>query len=117
MRVLVADDEVLIVKAFTKIFTSDGHTVFCCYDGKECLETLNKEEDLDLLILDILMPHKTAIEILKEYKRGEEKVVLISSHTGSYEEEDIKNLKVDKFIEKPFDSIYDTYRAIVSLVE
>ena len=54
-RVLVVDDEKLIVKGIRFSLMQDGMEVDCAYDGEEALE-LAKNNEYDLLLLDVMLP-------------------------------------------------------------
>ena len=55
MKILVVDDEKLLVKGIKFNLENDGYEVAAAYDGEEAVE-LAKSGDFDLIILDIMMP-------------------------------------------------------------
>lgn len=55
MRILVVDDEKLLVKGMKFNLENEGYQVDCCYDGEEAVEKA-KNETYDLIILDLMMP-------------------------------------------------------------
>ena len=61
MKVLVVDDEKLLVKGIKFNLENDGYEVAVAYDGEEAVE-LAKSGDFDLIILDIMMPKMTGLE-------------------------------------------------------
>ena len=54
-RVLVVDDEKLIVKGIRFSLEQDGYEVDCAYDGDEALERA-KEREYDVVLLDVMLP-------------------------------------------------------------
>ena len=54
-RVLVVDDEKLIVKGIRFSLEQDGYDVDCAYDGEEALK-LAKENAYDIILLDVMLP-------------------------------------------------------------
>ena len=54
-KVLVVDDEKLIVKGIRFSLEQDGMEVDCAYDGKEALELVNKNK-YDVILLDVMLP-------------------------------------------------------------
>ena len=57
-RVLVVDDEKLIVKGIRFSLEQDGMEVTCAYDGEEALEQARNSE-FDMILLDIMLPRLT----------------------------------------------------------
>ncbi|MBW2030708.1 MAG: response regulator [Deltaproteobacteria bacterium] len=68
IRILVVDDEEDFVEMFSLRLREAGEKVMGAYSGRECMEILEKE-DIDVVILDILMPGMDGIQTLKEIKR------------------------------------------------
>ena len=105
-RVLVVDDEKLIVKGIRFSLMQDGMEVDCAYDGEEALE-LAKNNEYDLLLLDVMLPKMDGFAVL-EYMNQEQwiddiPVIVIS---GEDSEESIWRAyeagAVD-YIRRPFD--------------
>ncbi|MCK4389362.1 MAG: response regulator [Desulfobacterales bacterium] len=67
-RILVVDDEKDFVQMLSLRLKEEGEKPTPAYSGKECLETL-KNEEIDVVILDIKMPGMDGIETLREVKR------------------------------------------------
>ena len=61
-KVLVVDDEKLIVKGIRFSLEQDGMEVDCAYDGEEAL-TLAKANDYDMVLLDIMLPKMDGFEV------------------------------------------------------
>ena len=59
-KILVVDDEKLIVKGIRFSLEQDGYEVTCAYDGEEALE-LAKETEYDLILLDLMLPKITGL--------------------------------------------------------
>ena len=62
-RILVVDDEKLIVKGIRFSLEQDGMQVDCAYDGGEALE-LAKENEYDVVLLDLMLPVYDGYEVL-----------------------------------------------------
>ena len=60
-RVLVVDDEKLIVKGIRFSLEQDGMEVDCAYDGEEALE-LARQNQYDMVLLDVMLPKMTGFE-------------------------------------------------------
>ncbi len=79
MRILVADDEPMVLNLITKVLTSDGHSVMAVADGEEALQKFQKEE-FDLVITDFTMPRCDGPSLAKAIKslNANQRVVLLS---------------------------------------
>ena len=70
-KILIVDDEKLIVKAFQDHLTRKGYEIEAAFDGEEGLIKV-KEFKPDLILLDILMPKMDGITLLKKLKESPE---------------------------------------------
>ena len=61
-KVLVVDDEKLIVKGIRFSLEQDGMEVDCAYDGEEALNMV-REKDYDIVLLDVMLPRLTGFEV------------------------------------------------------
>ena len=68
-RVLVVDDEKLIVKGIRFSLEQDGMEVTCAYDGEEALAYL-ETGNYDGVILDIMMPKMDGLAVLKKIREA-----------------------------------------------
>ena len=66
-RVLVVDDEKLIVKGIRFSLQQDGMEVDCAYDGEEALE-MAKTKEYDMILLDIMLPKMTGLEVCQQIR-------------------------------------------------
>ena len=66
-RVLVVDDEKLIVKGIRFSLEQDGMEVDCAYDGEEALE-LAKQNKYDMILLDVMLPKMTGFEVCQQIR-------------------------------------------------
>ena len=104
-RILVADDEQDIRTFTNRILTHEGHDVTLADDGELAIE-LMKQNDYDLVILDIMMPNKNGLEVVQYMKKDERlqsvPIFLFSAsgpiNTLTLEVKDI----VDAYLRKPF---------------
>ena len=76
-KILIADDEDIVRRALTRMLRSDKYHITEAIDGEDAVSKWN-QLDPDLVILDILMPKKTGIQVLEEVNRNENcKIILI----------------------------------------
>jgi len=82
VKILLVEDDPFLVDIYTTKFKKEGWEVKNVTNGEEALDLL-KEEKFDLLILDIVLPHKSGWEVLKEIKSNDSfknlKVVILSN--------------------------------------
>ena len=101
-RVLVVDDEKLIVKGIRFSLEQDGMEVYCAYDGEEALE-MAKETEYDIILLDIMLPKMNGLEVCQQIREFSN--VRIIKLTAKGEDMDkILGLEygADDYITKPF---------------
>ena len=104
-KVMVVDDAKSELKLMEGILKSAGHDVVCLPDGEQLEERVMQERP-DLLLLDIVMPHRNGYEILRSLKRdGRTKampVVLVSSKNQESDRVWGKRQGADEYLGKPF---------------
>ena len=77
MRILVCEDEVKINNVISKRLQKEGYSVDSCFDGEEALDFLSVGE-FDAVILDIMMPKKDGLSVLREMRaEGNDTPVLL----------------------------------------
>lgn len=105
MRILLAEDEVALNKALSKILERNNYTVDSVYDGEEALSYLSSDL-YDLLLLDIMMPKLDGIEVLKSLRKNKKPVPVIMLTAKSQREDKIEGLDLgaDDYVTKPFDT-------------
>lgn len=110
MKILIADDELLIRKTLKKVFEQKGFEVLMCADGKEAIDQwLNFNPDL--VILDVIMPNMGGVDVLKfiaqEQGFQNSKIIMISAYSAGGTKEEFLKLGATEFIRKPFENIFD----------
>ena len=102
MKVMVVDDDSIIVEAVKTLLKTEGHDAIGVYSGEECLDNLGREK-VDLILLDIKMPGMDGVELMKliKEKYHDLPVILI---TGFFLDEHLKETnQADGFLRKPFE--------------
>ncbi|MFI3205653.1 MAG: response regulator transcription factor [Clostridia bacterium] len=103
--ILLADDEILMTKALKDFFTAKGFYVHAANDGQKALELYySNNEKIDLIILDIMMPHIDGITVLKEIRSQEDNIPIIMLTAKSEEYDQISGFHegADDYVTKPF---------------
>ncbi|MBD5509089.1 MAG: response regulator transcription factor [Lachnospiraceae bacterium] len=101
-RILVVDDEKLIVKGIRFSLEQDGMEVDCAYDGEEALR-LAGENSYDMILLDVMLPKMTGFEVCQQI-RGFSNVPIIMLTAKGEDMDKILGLDygADDYITKPF---------------
>ncbi len=89
-KILIVEDEAFIAEMYKIKFESDDYEVILAHDGNEGVE-LAYEFLPDLILLDLMMPHKDGYQTLREIRAGEKTKALrvfILSNLGQKEEID-----------------------------
>ena len=101
-RVLVVDDEKLIVKGIRFSLLQDGLEVDCAYDGEEALE-LAKNNEYDLVLLDVMLPKLDGFEVCQQIREFSDMPIVMLTAKGD-DMDKILGLEygADDYITKPF---------------
>ena len=101
-RTLVAGDQ-LVCNLVRETLTQYGHTVEVCTDGNAVLQTYRPTE-FTLLVLDVMMPHRSGLEIVRELRKNGDRVpiVLMSSYMSEDLAEAVKGIENLERLSKPF---------------
>jgi len=89
-KLLLVEDDALLIRLYQKKFTKDGHTVVTARDGEEGMR-LAKKENPDLILLDVMMPKVSGLQMLEQIKSDEKTravPVIILSNVSSEEQQE-----------------------------
>ena len=102
VRILIADDEVAIIKLLRANLEAEGFEVIAARDGAETLEAIEKEAP-DLVVLDIMMPKIDGIEVCHRLREWSQIPIIMLSARGD-EKDKVRclGLGADDYITKPF---------------
>ena len=102
MKILVVDDEKLLVKGIKFNLENEGYTVDACYDGESAV-SMARSESYDLIILDLMMPKKDVLQACQEI-RGFSTVPIIMLTARSEDADKLMGFEsgADDYVTKPF---------------
>ena len=102
-KILIADDEARMRKLVSDFLKREGCQVIEAENGKLALELFHKEQKIDLVILDIMMPYLDGWSVCREIRKGS-KVPIIMLTAKSEETDELLGfgLGADEYITKPF---------------
>ena len=102
MKILIVDDEKLLVKGIKFNFQQDGYTVETAYDGEEALR-LAKDKSIDIIILDLMLPKIDGLSVCQKI-RDFSRVPIIMLTAKADDIDKILGLEygADDYLTKPF---------------
>ncbi|MCM1540287.1 MAG: response regulator transcription factor [Blautia sp.] len=104
-NILVCDDDKEIVDAIEIYLSQDGYRIFKAYDGQQAIEVM-KKEDIQLLIMDIMMPKLDGIRAtLKIREYSSIPIIILSAKSEDTDKILGLNIGADDYITKPFNPL------------
>ncbi len=102
MRVLIVDDEEMIRNVLKEYVEFEGNQAFEAADGMEAVK-LCKENDYDVILMDVMMPRLDGFSAVKEIKKIKDiPVIILSARGEEYDKLFGFELDVDDYVTKPF---------------
>ena len=101
-KVLIVEDEPLILEIWQELLAAINCIVEVSKDGGEGLSKV-RNDFYDLVITDLKMPVKDGTELINHLHQNKKKSKIILASGFEINEEELDELKVDHFIQKPFD--------------
>lgn len=105
MKILVVDDENMVVKYISSILERSGYEIQVAYNGKEALSKFLAEDDLNIIITDILMPEMSGIELTERIRSQRRKIrpyiIVLTSKNDEYTVKEALEKGADDFLFKP----------------
>ena len=101
-KILVVDDEKLIVKGIKFSLEQDGMDIDVAYDGEEALELI-KKNDYDLAVLDVMLPKMDGLQVCREVREFSQMPIIMVTAKGE-DMDKILGLEygADDYMTKPF---------------
>ncbi|MCW3090952.1 MAG: transcriptional regulator [Ferruginibacter sp.] len=104
MKILIAEDEPILLKTMELKLKRDGHEIITAINGREAIQLIT-DNDIDMVITDIMMPYTTGLEILGFVKSSFTKripVIVLSAMGQENVVVEAFRLGADDYITKPF---------------
>jgi len=104
MKILIAEDEAMMLAALEKNLSDEGYEVIAVQDGSEALKVLETDTP-DLIITDIMMPYTSGMEVIGVVKSNTDKnipIIVLSAMGQESVVMDAFQLGADDFLTKPF---------------
>ena len=102
MKILLAEDEEALSKAYAQVLIMQGYEVEPVYDGKAALEAANGGT-YDLMIFDVMMPKMSGLEVLKALREAGNTTYVIMLTAMSELDDKVEGLELgaDEYLTKP----------------
>lgn len=105
-KLLIVDDQPEIVELLKLYLEKDGYTIIEAYDGAEALEKIENHSDIDLILVDLMMPHIDGFEFIKMVRVSYHLPIIIISAKNEDNDKILGlGLGADDFIPKPFNPL------------
>ena len=102
IKILIVDDEEMIRAVLREYVEFEGNQAYEASDGMEAVR-LCRENDYDLILMDIMMPHLDGFSAVKEIKKTKDiPVIMLSARGEEYDKLFAFELGVDDYVTKPF---------------
>lgn len=102
MNVLIVDDEILIREVVKEYCLNENYNIYEASNGEEAIDIV-KEKNIDVIILDIMMPKLDGFSACKEIKKIKEvPIIILSARTTEIDKLYGFDLGIDDYIIKPF---------------
>ena len=105
-HILVADDEPHIGRIIKMKLEQGPFRVSLAYDGQEALDFINSDEQLDLVLLDLMMPKLSGLDVLRRIREQEKfkslPCIILTAGGDAKHERDAVELGATQFLTKPF---------------
>ncbi len=103
MKVLIVDDEAGIRDVIKEYCLFENYDVKEAEDGMSALEIVKNDNDIDIIVLDIMMPKMDGYTTLKEIRKiSKVPVIMLSARSEEYNKLLSFELGVDDYVTKPF---------------
>lgn len=106
MKILVVDDDKEIVELLSIYLKNEGYTPVIAYSGKEAITKLTTTPDISLMILDVMMPSMSGIDVIKEVRKDSDiPIIIVSAKTGDMDKIQGLITGADDYVSKPFNPL------------
>ena len=107
MKILVVDDDREIVELLSIYLRNEKFEIVKAYDGKQALEKIQAYPDIDMVILDIMMPRLDGISVVHEIRKTNDALPILLLSAKSTDIDKIQGLTngADDYVTKPFNPL------------
>lgn len=103
MKILVCDDEALIRDVIKEYLLMDNYEVLEASNGIDAVEVVKNNNDIDLVVMDIMMPKMDGYQAIKEIKKIKDvPFIVLSARSEEFDKLIGFDLGIDDYVTKPF---------------
>lgn len=103
MKILIVDDEELIRDIIKNYCENEGFSTIEAVDGNDALNKFKSNDDIDIVILDIMMPNKDGFTAYQEMKNIKNiPTIILSARSEEYDKLNGFDMGIDDYVTKPF---------------
>ena len=104
--ILIADDDKEIAGAIEIYLAAEGYRVLLAADGMEALETLSREPEVSLIIMDVMMPRMDGIRATMKIREERNiPIIMLSAKSEDYDKVAGLGIGADDYVTKPFNPL------------
>jgi len=108
-RILIVDDDILVLDALRELLVADDYEVLTAARGQEALDILQREH-VDLVILDLIMPKMTGLDVCKQVRTWKDeksrvKIIMLSAKSEPGKQAIREEAEYDLYLTKPIDPL------------
>jgi len=107
MKVLIVDDDREIVELLNIYLKNEGYDVLKAYNGQQALNYIKNDDEIELVILDVMMPKVNGIEVVEKLREENHSIPVIILSAKSSDNDKIQGLisGADDYVTKPFNPL------------
>lgn len=104
MKLLMIDDDQELTELLSDLLTLEGFEFEACHDSQLGLEKLSNQNDIDMLLLDVMMPGKNGFDILRELRanKSDLPILMLTAKGDEFDRVFGLELGADDYLPKPF---------------
>lgn len=106
MKILIVDDDKDIVELLSIYVKNEGYEVEKAYNGKEAITKINTNPDIDLMILDVMMPQLDGMAVVRAVRKDSQiPILMLSAKTDDLDKIQGLFQGADDYVTKPFNPL------------
>ena len=106
MKILIVDDDKDIVELLSIYVKNEGYDVEKAYNGKEAITKINTNPDIDLMILDVMMPQLDGMAVVRAVRKDSQiPILMLSAKTDDLDKIQGLVQGADDYVTKPFNPL------------
>lgn len=106
MKILIVDDDKDIVELLSIYVKNEGYDVEQAYNGKEAITKINTNPDIDLMILDVMMPQLDGMAVVRAVRKDSQiPILMLSAKTDDLDKIQGLVQGADDYVTKPFNPL------------